>query len=119
MPENEDGMILEAKDGTAQFRVSGGFVLDDEETTLRDSFNGVVKAVEEKGEYPSSDIGEDYWQVVWREKGESLHIRKFVLKKGAGVWAEIEVHYAASEGDVHPFANVIDHSIDSLVFAEG
>jgi hypothetical protein len=79
LPENEDGMVLGTKDGTGQFRVTGGFVLDDEEVTLRDSFNSAVKAVEEKGEYPSSDVGEDSWRIVWREKGERLHIRRFVI----------------------------------------
>ena len=118
LPENEDGMILESKDGTARFRVTGGYVMDDE-GKLRDSFNRALSAIYEKDEHPYFDTGDDFWQITWRESDETLHIRKFLLKKGAGVWSEFEIHYETSEGEVHPFARIIDDAIESLVFGEG
>ena len=120
LPDYEDGMILESKDGTSRFRVTGGYVMDNEndEMKVRESFNAAIKAIEEKGGYPSFELEDDNWLVTWRE-GDKLHIRKFLLKKGAGVWSEIEIYYDSPEGEVHPLARIIDESINSLVFGEG
>jgi len=59
LPENEDGMILESKDGTGRFRVTGGYLLDEGE--LVESYAGRTRAPSKPSEAkitPVSPISE-------------------------------------------------------------
>ena len=121
LPENEYGMILESKDGKARFHVTGGYVMDDndDEGTLRESFDRACETIGGEEEATSFEVGDDYWELIWREDDDTLHRRKFLIKKGAGVWSDIEIYNVSPEGDVNPLDKVIDYVIDSLVFASG
>ena len=117
LPDNEDGMILGSKDGKARFRVTGGFYMDD--SMFRESFNSAVKAIEEKSGHPDFEIGDESWEIIWREGDDMLHRRKQVMDREIGAWAEVEIYYYSPEGDVNPLARIFDEAIDSLVFAKG
>ena len=116
LPDNEDGMILESKDG-ARFRVTGGFYVDD--SLLKESFETALKAVKEKVEHPYSDLGDDSWEITWRDADDTLHLRRHIMDKETGAWAEVEIYYHSPEYDVHPHAKIFDYAIESLVFAKG
>ncbi|MCL2029153.1 MAG: hypothetical protein FWG97_01885 [Deltaproteobacteria bacterium] len=120
LPENGTGMILGSKDG-ARFSVTGGFVMDEEndDMKLRDSYEKALAAIGGENNASYYEFGHDRWEIWWRE-GDTSHRRKFVIKRGRGVWSDLEISEPfVEEGVVNPFATLLDYSFESLEFAEG
>ena len=120
LSENGNGMILGSKDGTARFSLTGGFMMDgeSEEGKLRESYDNACKAIGGEEEAVYSEIGDDYWELSWIEE-DTLHRREFLIKRGLGVWCELQISYFRIEGDVDPIHKLFDESLDSLAFPEG
>ena len=118
LPQNEDGMILESKDGKARFRVTGGRMVN--EGILKESYDKACKDIggEQKASY--FDLGNDYWQLCWW-KGKTFHIRKFVIDTEKNAWGDCEIYYITpkGEGTYDPRAEIIYNAIESFMFAKG
>jgi len=118
LPQNEDGMTLESKDGKARFRVTGGRIMN--EGILKESYDKACKAIggEQKASY--FDFGNDYWKLCWW-KGKTFYSRKFVIDTEKNAWGECEIYYVTSngEGTYDPRSEIINNAIESLVFAKG
>ena len=118
LQKNGEGMTLESKDGKARFSVTGGRKIN--KNMLKESYDKACKAIggEQKASY--SDIGDVYWQLCWW-KGKTFHIRRFLINKDTGAWADCEIYYVTvnDEGTYDPRTEIINNAIESLVFAEG
>ena len=115
LPDNEDGMILESEDGKAAFRVSGGFVFDEE--MLQESYLSTLESIggEEKAVY--FGIEENSWRITWW-KGDTYHTRRFLMN-GEEAWADCEISYQSVNGVYNPFDEIAYRALQGLVFAEG
>ena len=114
LPENGDGMVLASEDGKAQFRVSGGHVMD--EGHLDSSFAEAKNAVGTKT-ISFENREDDSWELCWWE-GKTFHRRRMVANEE--VWGECEISYPASpeEGTEDPLDDVADRAIRSLGLAK-
>ena len=117
LPDNEDGMILESKDGKVRFRVSGGFVMD--EGMLKESYDSALKSIGGENKATYFDIGENSWELTWWE-GETFHSRKFLMKDEEA-WSDCEISYKSVQNEevYDPFDEIAFRAIKSLVFGEG
>jgi len=88
IPDNEDGIILSSADGQYRFRVSGGFVMFDD--NLQTSLENAKKYVEENvdGAMVYEKSGDNWWTLSWWN-GQDAGSRKFLTN--GEVWCEIEI----------------------------
>ncbi|MCL1940376.1 MAG: right-handed parallel beta-helix repeat-containing protein [Synergistaceae bacterium] len=88
LPDNEDGLILASENGEYRFRVSGGFVIFEDE--LQTSMEAAKKYVEENvdGATIFEKTGDDWWELNWWN-GPEKGVRKFLTDGGA--WFECEI----------------------------
>ena len=117
LPDNGDGMKLQSEDGKADFRVSGGWVMD--EGMLEESYESALKSIggENKAAYFDIDIVGNSWWVTWW-KGDTYHTRRFLMN-GEEAWADCEISYQSVNGEYNPFDEIAYRALQGLVFAEG
>lgn len=115
IPDNEDGMILETKDGGGRFRVSGGFVMED--GYLKTSFEDARRLVGEQN-ITNHEVGEDYWELYWWV-GDVFHRRKLIASDDAWCDCEYSLTVDRTTGKEHPFDEISRLAIESLTMVEG
>ena len=116
-PDNEGGMILESQDGQYRFRVSGGFVLSEDQlrTAMEAAKQHVVEIVD--GAMVFEKIGRDWWELSWWN-GPEKGVRKLVTN--GEFWSECEIawpgqpHNAPGEYD-----ELFERSLETLTFPDG
>lgn len=113
LPDNGDGMILASKDGKARFRVSGGYVMD--EDTLKTTYEAARKEIGKS--FTFENLTDESWELCWWD-GDLFYQRKFAANEE--VWAECEVFYPApkEEGSEDPLGDLVFQSLESLAFGK-
>ena len=117
LPDNGDGMKLQSKDGKADFRVSGGFVMD--EGMLKESYDSALKTIggEDRASYFDIDFEGNSWWITWW-KDDTYHTRRFIMN-GEEAWADCEISYQSVNGVYNPFDEIAYRALQGLVFAKG
>ncbi len=116
LPENGDGMILESEDGTAGFRVSGGFLMVEGGEALYERYAETLQDIGGLENASFHDAGDDYWEICWWE-GNLFLKRKFVISDEA--WCECDIFYRSEREGDDPLDAITDRALESLAFAVG
>lgn len=116
LPDNGDGMILASKDGKAHFRVSGGYVVD--ENPLKTTYEAARKELgRDLEDFSFYNLTDESWELCWWD-GSLFYQRKFVANEE--VWAECEIAYPApkNEGSEDPVGDLVSRAIESLALGK-
>lgn len=95
IPDNGDGLILASKDGSAQFRVSGGLA-EFVEAGAQGAFDKALNDIEPGSKlYEALFSGQEHlWHIFWIE-GSTLYKRKFIIQ--GDYMFDCQLSYPASE----------------------
>ena len=118
IPENGDGLILEAMNGYYRFRVSGGFMMFEDQ--LQTSMEAAKRYIEENADEATifEKTGDDWWELSWWN-GPERGIRKFITN--GEIWSECEFINQPGRVRYEPddYFELFERSLRTLSFPVG